>query len=155
MFERRVSADTVVRVQDGGMIEVWNILDEGMTAAVGVRYEEMTPLLLALREAHERVYEMIWHNCQEVEFLILEVAGIVARDFVEDVVMLRLEVDRGTVHEVLNRFHENNIAFKRDDDNRWVWTLPGREKPELKDYPEIGVILRRRQQEVAHDGGRG
>lgn len=155
MFERQISDDTVVRVQDGGMIEVWNILDDGVKTAVGVRYEAMQPLLIALREAQENVYERIWHDCQAVEFLILEVAGIVVRDFVEDVVMLRLEVDRGTVHEVLNRLHENNLAFKRDDDNRWVWTLPGKTKPELKDYPEIGITLRKRQQEARHDGGRG
>ncbi|MBN2392079.1 MAG: hypothetical protein JXR84_15235 [Anaerolineae bacterium] len=153
MFERWVADDTVVRVQDGGMIEIWNFLDDGVKASVGVRYDAMVPLLKALREAQENVYEMIWHECQSVEFLVLEVAEIAVRDFVEDVVMLRVGVERGTVHEILNRLHENNISFRRDDDHRWVWTCPGKAKPELSDYPEIGIALRRRQ-EVAHDGGR-
>jgi len=143
-FKMVISDDTYVTVAHGGMVEIFNELEDGKIG-VGLRYAEVPAALNALREALGHIYDAVCADCVIVQFMLLKQGRMATKDLVEDVIMLRWGVDRGMVHEVLNKLTENGqTAYKRADDDAsgWVWTAKTPE-PNPSDYPEFLCILQR------------
>lgn len=143
-FKMTVSEDTYITVAPGGMVEIFNELEVGQIG-VGLRYAEVPAAINALRDALSHIYDAVCADCVAVQFLCLTHGEMATKDMVEDVVMLRWGVERGMVHEVLNRITENGqTAYRRadEDDAGWVWRAQTSE-PRPSDYPEFLCVLQR------------
>lgn len=142
-FRQAISDTTRVIIQDdGGMIEIWNDLEDGETG-IGLLYAEIPALINALRDAQSYIFDHVQHDALAVRYLLLSQGVMATKDIIEDIVMRRWDVERGMIHEILNLCSERGVEGSRWDEytHEWKWDIRYGAKPKKADYPEIDIIL--------------
>jgi len=113
---------------------------------ITLHYADLPELRHALTAAQDYLYAQLIRECLAVKYLLLTQRQMATKDRVEDIVMARLQVDRGTVHGILNGqaeygdVWEGQTVFKRANESAagwWVWVHTTLPEPRLSAYPEI------------------
>lgn len=80
---------------------------------------------------------VILDDVPKLQFLIVQAGGMATKSLVEDMLMLRHNIDRYTAHEYTNENERLNVQYFRIGNGiRWIKG----DAPALKDYPEVNQV---------------
>jgi len=146
LIERHISEDTLVSVEvPDGVIKVSNEWSDGSRCSACITYEDSVLLLVTLREAQDRIRQRFTSDILAIQYLLLGMGQMTTKSLVEDIMMMRYNVQRVTIHELLNGLQESDKTTFERTESGWIWIAPGIAAPDPKDYPEIQLVLKKEE----------
>lgn len=88
---------------------------------------------------NEETFNELIMEAIDIRFLIVKAGGMATKSIVENVLMLRHQIERLDAHDIMN--HIENCRVDQDYFRGSIWQAKHKNEPAASDYPEISRMV--------------